>query len=59
MKATWQTSFGLTQWNCFIFSAVNDLPHQKALSSGDFEWALRSALQPGTAHPEFAAQAVI
>jgi hypothetical protein len=30
-KTTWQTSFGLTQRRCSIFSAVNDSPQREAL----------------------------
>ena len=36
MKATWQTSFGLTQRHCFIFSAVSDSPQREAFFSGRF-----------------------
>ena len=35
-KATWQTSFGVTQRHCSIFSAVRDSPHRDALFSGRF-----------------------
>ena len=35
-NATWQTSFGLTQRHCFIFSAVSDSPQREALFSGRF-----------------------
>ena len=35
-NATWQTSFGLTQRHCSIFSAVSDSPHREALFSGRF-----------------------
>jgi hypothetical protein len=43
MKATWQTSFGLTQRHWSIFSAVNDSPHREDLFSGQiFKWALGS-----------------
>ena len=35
-NATWQTSFGVTQRHCSIFSAVSDSPHREAFFSGRF-----------------------
>ena len=46
-NATWQTSFGLTQRHCSIFSAVNDSPHREDLFSGRFlkgHWVICCAL---------------
>ena len=43
-KATWQTSFGVTQRHCFIFSAVSDSPHRDALFAGRFVNGQRAAI---------------
>jgi hypothetical protein len=43
-NATWQTSFGLTQRHCSIFSAVSDSPHREAPFSGRFLNGQRTTL---------------
>jgi hypothetical protein len=58
-KATWQTSFGLTQRHSSIFSVVNDSPHREALLSGRFfkgHWTVCRTRSVGVSSCESAAR---